>query len=617
MKNLPLIVGFGGVNSAGRSSNHMAYQRMVFDALSQQKRTDTLNSLAMLMGRSSQGKFSDTEQQAILSNTLIRKLNDEHYNPCAVEANKRVRLSGEATELTFIVDSRDLPELLPDDWTVTTLPDGRCKVSCTQLNVLLPDTRSLKVSVAGQIPTGLDIGALYPSRNHPKGLEMTVFGASDAIGSLGIEIETLKQLLPPDQIGVYACSSMGQLDDNGVVGYAKAAMMGRRATSKQLPLGFPEMPGDFINAYMLGSAGFTGGVVGACASFLYNLEHAVKDIQAGRRQVAIVGVSEAPITPEVMEGYRTMGALADDEGLLELDAHLGLSEPRYTHACRPFGLNCGFTMGESAQFAILFSAEFALKTGARILGAVPGVFTHADAFKKSISSPGIGNYLCLGKAVSLAEAMLGEQCVQTRSYVHAHGTGTPQNRVTESHVINEIAKIKGIQSWPVTSVKCYLGHSLGAAGGDQMMSALGTWNEGLIPGIFTVDQFADDVHGSNLRLSQKHIEVGRDGIDVAFLNSKGFGGNNATACVFSPQQARQALESIAGKGELQEYARLAEQVETRQQRYYQKLAEGEHQLIYRFGEGVLAGEALGFSKEGIRVPGYENPLSLKVENPYK
>lgn len=630
MQNLPLIVGFGGINSAGRSSGHLAYQRMVFDSLSTTKKNETLRSLGLLMGllqadgaelKSKDGKSIALDQlesvlsKDILANTQIRKIHSGLYDPSHAPANKRANLGGRDGPLQFVIDKKDLPRPIPASWQINELVDNKLSISCEQLDVLISDTRELKVSAAGQLPTGLDIGALYPSRNHPKGLEMTVFGASDAIGSMGVDIETIKSLLPADQIGVYACSSMGQLDDNGVVGYSKAAMMGKRATSKQLPLGFPEMPGDFINAYMFGSAGFTGGVVGACASFLYNLEHAVKDIQAGRRHVAIVGVSEAPVTPEVMEGYRTMGALAEDADLLKLDAHLNLSEPRYHLACRPFGENCGFTMGESSQFAVLFSAEFALKTGANVLGALPGVYTHADGFKKSISSPGIGNYLCLGRAASLAEQIVGSVSVRQRSYVHAHGTGTPKNRTTESHVMNEIAKAKGIASWPVSSVKCYLGHSLGAAGGDQMMAALGTWNEGLIPGIFSVDKFADDIHDSNLRLSQKHIEVGKDGMDVAFLNSKGFGGNNATACVLSPDFAQEALKGMGAKA-YKAYRLKNEEVQAKTQAYQDTLAKGESALIYRFGEGVLEGEDLTISNEGIRIPGFEQEVSLKVENPY-
>ena len=70
----------------------------------------------------------------------------------------------------------------------------------------------------------------------------------------------------------------------------------------------------------------------------------------------------------------------------------------FSKACRPFGDNCGLVLGESSQFAIVTSLEFAIEIGAEILCAVPNVFINSDGIKKSISSPGIGNYLTMGQA---------------------------------------------------------------------------------------------------------------------------------------------------------------------------------------------------------------------------
>ena len=79
------------------------------------------------------------------------------------------------------------------------------------------------------------------------------------------------------------------------------------------------MPGDFVNAYILGSVGETAGIIGACATFLYNVKRAIDDIRSGNKRVVIVGNSEAPVVPHVIEGYRVMGALAEDEELKALD----------------------------------------------------------------------------------------------------------------------------------------------------------------------------------------------------------------------------------------------------------------------------------------------------------
>ena len=81
-----------------------------------------------------------------------------------------------------------------------------------------------------------------------------------------------------------------------------------------------------------------------------------------------------------------------------------------------------------------------------------------------------------------SEKIIGLKNLRTRTFVHAHGTGTPANRTTESHILNEVAKTYGIKSLPVNGIKSYLGHSMAPASGDQLTTTLGTWNKGIIPG---------------------------------------------------------------------------------------------------------------------------------------
>ena len=44
--HIPVIVGMGGVNAAGRTSDHQSYRRMVIDELEPELREKTLASLA-------------------------------------------------------------------------------------------------------------------------------------------------------------------------------------------------------------------------------------------------------------------------------------------------------------------------------------------------------------------------------------------------------------------------------------------------------------------------------------------------------------------------------------------------------------------------------------------
>ncbi|MCR8924233.1 beta-ketoacyl synthase [Dasania sp. GY-MA-18] len=617
MTSIPLIVGFGGVNSAGRSSGHHGYRRMIIDSLSQAEAQHTYQNLAALMNMSSEGQaLSEAQRQHILDHSLVRRIEDAWYNPDAVMFNKRMPMQVDAaTPLTFETKKRNLPDTLPAGWVVTELAGATVKVEIHQATeMLVPDPRATAVSSAGQLPSGFAPGKLYPSRSHPRGLQMTVFGASDALGNLGIDWELVRQHVAADQISVFAGSSMGQSDADGHGGMIGSRFDGKRVTSKNCALGFAEMPADFINAYVIGGAGTTGATLGACASFLYNLRQGVNEIRAGRSRVVIVGGSEAPINPDVVAGYAAMGALATDAELMALD---GTDTPDNRRAARPFGHNCGFTIAESAQFVVLFDDALAMELGATVYGAVTDVFINADGYKKSISSPGIGNYLTVAKSMAVAKAILGEQAIQQRSYIHAHGSSTPQNRVTESRILNEVAKKFGISQWPVAAIKAYIGHSLGVSSGDQLINSLGVWDKGIIPGIKTIDAVAEDVHRSNLSISAEHKEVGAEGMDVALLNSKGFGGNNASAPILAPHIARRMLAKKYGDKAYQQYLKSNEAVKAQTAAYDTLATQGAAELIYKFDNNVLGGEDLSLDSHAIGVPGYGRDVDLEIDSPYK
>ena len=62
MTALPVIVGMGGINAAGRTSFHQGYRRIVLDALNAQARSETFLGLATLMNlvRVVDGQLQDT-----------------------------------------------------------------------------------------------------------------------------------------------------------------------------------------------------------------------------------------------------------------------------------------------------------------------------------------------------------------------------------------------------------------------------------------------------------------------------------------------------------------------------------------------------------------------------
>lgn len=631
MSRLPLIVGFGGYNAAGRSSFHHGFKRCIENSLPASERQTTLLGLAVLMGllKAEAEHYLDRDgqrltaeqalsryQDAVLNGSLIRRLEPSLVDPDACPWQKNLTLNGPAGKpLVFITQRKQLPEPLPSDWIVESLGDQEVQVTLYDgCDIKVDSLRELPVKSAGQLPTGFNPADYYNARFHPRGLQLAILGASDALHSTGIDWQRIKNAVAPDEIAVYSGSVMSQIDEHGYGGLLQARLTGGRVTAKQLPLGLNTMPADFINAYVLGSVGQTGSVTGACATFLYNLQKAVEGIQSGRVRVALVGNSEAPLTSECIDGYAAMSALATEDGLRQVQERAGQSGPvDFRRASRPFGDNCGFTLAEASQYVLLMDDELALELGADIHGAVPDVFINADGFKKSISAPGPGNYLTLAKALASTAALVGLETVRQHSFVHAHGSSTPANRVTESELLNRIAQSFAIERWPVTAIKSYVGHSLAAASADQLIAALGSFATGILPGIKTLDSVAGDVARSHLEIL---TQDSHRSLHIAFLNSKGFGGNNASAALLSAALTEQLLAQRHGRERLSRWQALREHTRQQAQAYDQQALKGELKVLYQFGEGLIDEHELAISSHSIRVPGFAQAIELTANPGY-
>jgi acetoacetyl-[acyl-carrier protein] synthase len=620
MNQLPVIVGFGGYNAAGRSSFHHGFRRMVIESLDAHSRQETLAGLAVMTGLIQAGEegfatlegtpldLAQIEAQfadQILEATLIRRIGNRYFDVEATPWQQSVTVAPKGEKTSFILSKKQLPCRAPSSWTVNEYSDTHVEVVLEDnVEVRVDSYREMPVKSAGQLPDGFDVSKLYNSRFHPRGLQMTIVGMSDALHSIGIDWKDIQNVVRPDEMAVFAGSIMSQLDDNGFGGMMQSRLKGGRVSAKQLPLGLNTMPADFVNAYVLGSLGTTAAASGACATFLYNLKMAVEAIQSGKARVAIAGNSEAPITPEIVEGYAAMSALATVDGLKKVE---GTDTPDLRRSSRPFSDNCGFTIAESAQFVVLMDDQLALQLGAQIHGAVTDVFVNADGHKKSISAPGPGNYITLAKAVASARDLLGEESVQQRSMIHAHGSSTPANRVTESELFDRVAQAFDIDSWPLAAVKAYVGHSLAPASGDQLVAALGSFHYGLIPGIKTIGKVADDVVQERLQISTEDIQ--KTDLDIAFINSKGFGGNNATGVVLSPNIVMSMLTKRYGDDAIRAHADKLQQVEAKANHYDQAALRGDFNIVYKFGKDMIDEQAIAINGDGIEIPG----LSQKVE----
>ena len=557
MASLPLIVGYGGINAAGRSIFDLGYNRILFEKIGLLEQQEVLTSLGHLMGTS--------DQETIINKTLMREIDQDFFQ----------------------------------------LNNFR--------NPILPS------SAGGQLPSGFNPADTYNARQHPRSLAMTVFGVSDALKSLGMPWEEIIQRVPREKIGCISGCAVAQADKYGMGGMFQSALSGSRVTSKHMAMSLGEMSADFAHAYVLGSMGITGNFVGACATFQYNLKVGISMIQSGEALICVVGAAESGIAPEIYEAFAATKGLAEDSNLMALQERLGedSSTPNYRKICRPFGENIGMSLGESAQFVVLMADELAIELGLEIHGAALSSHIHADGFKKSISGPGAGNYLTMGKALKQVQQYFGQDALN-KTFVHAHGTSTPQNRESESHIISSLAKAMKIRALPVTAIKSYLGHSLAAAGGDQMINALGSWNHLKIPGITTTPALAENVSSDNVNYLLDHLEFEHGAFDFAILNAKGFGGNNGTALVASPPKTLNLLQAKYSKKELQKYEQANAGIKAALALEKKMILEGSTKSRYLFGEGVLDGMVdFEFNDQAIINKKTGEKFSLEATLPYK
>jgi acetoacetyl-[acyl-carrier protein] synthase len=181
---------------------------------------------------------------------------------------------------------------------------------------------------------------------------------------------------------------------------------------------------------------------------------------------------------------------------------------------------------------------------------------------------------------------VGEDSIRRRSFVQAHGTGTPQNRTTESLILSGVARAFGIEDWPVAAIKCFVGHTMAAAGGDQLASTLGVFAHGILPGITTIDAVASDVEQAGLRISPSPLQRAAADWDAAFLNAKGFGGNNATATVVSPQVVSRWLGQRHGDRARSAWSQRNEAVVEAAAEWDRAMTEGTAPIVYRFDHEV-------------------------------
>jgi 3-oxoacyl-[acyl-carrier-protein] synthase II len=242
----------------------------------------------------------------------------------------------------------------------------------------------------------------------------------------------------------------------------------------------------------------------ACTSGSQAIGSAYEAIQYGSQDIMLAGGAEelCPTEAAVFDTLYATSTMND--------------KPQTTP--RPFDRDRdGLVIGEGACTLILENRDHAIARGARIYAEIIGYGTNSDGLHVTQPAPEtmtIAIQLALDNA-GVAPGSIG--------YVSAHGTATDRGDVAESHATYQIF---GDQV-PISSMKGYMGHTLGACGALESWFAIEMMNHGWFAP--TINLHNIDPECAPLDYIQDH---GRDlDMEQVMNNNFAFGGIN-TSLIF-------------------------------------------------------------------------------------
>ena len=242
----------------------------------------------------------------------------------------------------------------------------------------------------------------------------------------------------------------------------------------------------------------------ACTSGSQAIGYAAEAIRHGYQTVMVAGGAEE-LCPSEAAVFDTLFATSQMNEQPELS-------PRPFDAGRD-----GLVIGEGAGSLVLESLEHAQARGATILAELVGYASNCDA--AHVTQPQKATMqICMQMALDQA-GLTAEQI----GYISAHGTATDRGDIAESQATHAIF---GSQT-PISSLKSFFGHTLGACGAVEAWLGLEMMAEGWFAPTLNLENpdpacgALDYIQGSGRQLQ----------IDYLMSNNFAFGGIN-TSLIF-------------------------------------------------------------------------------------
>lgn len=230
----------------------------------------------------------------------------------------------------------------------------------------------------------------------------------------------------------------------------------------------------------------------ACSSALNSIILGSEMLERDEVDIVIAGGSES-LSRFHLNGFNTLMILDKEQ-------------------CRPFDdTRAGLNLGEGAAFVVLE------RNASESLAYIAGYGNRCDAFHQTASSEnGEGAFLAMKDALDMAG--LSACDIQ---YVNAHGTGTPNNDITESQALK---RIFGDSLPEVSSTKAFTGHTTSASGSIETVICILAMQNNFTPANLG---WKNKIEGGIVpTLGNNDILL-----ENVICNSFGFGGNDSSMVI--------------------------------------------------------------------------------------
>ncbi|MDW6001860.1 beta-ketoacyl-ACP synthase [Vibrio mangrovi] len=310
------------------------------------------------------------------------------------------------------------------------------------------------------------------------------------------------EMLTNGQTGIAYGSSTGSTDAVGAFGVMLNENSTRAITATTYVQMMPHTAAVNVGLFF----GIKGRVIptsSACTSGSQAIGYAYEAIKHGYQTIMVAGGAEE-LCPTESAVFDTLFATS-----------LKNDTPHLTP--RPYDRDRdGLVIGEGAGTLILEEYEHAVRRGATIYAELVGFASNCDA--AHVTQPQMSTMqICMEMA--LQNAHLSPDQI---GYISAHGTATDRGDIAESHATENALGYK-----PISSLKSYFGHTLGACGSVEAWLSIEMMNSGWFCPTINLDNL--DPLCANL----DYIVGNGRTLDVEYImsNNFAFGGIN-TSLIF-------------------------------------------------------------------------------------